>query len=130
MPSNVCVALRGSLAFRDLPRAYADAGILVFPTLADDWGMVVNEALASGVPVLGSRYAQAVEDLCVEGETGWMFRPDQGDEMERALDAALDTSPEALDEMRRAARERVATLTSETAANVMYEAVVHALERR
>ena len=130
MPENVRVSLRGPLAFGDLPEAYAKAGILAFPTLADDWGMVVNEALAMGVPVLGSRYAQAVEDLCVDGETGWTFRPDAGHEMENALEAALSASPETLNHMRRAARQRVSDLTPASAADIMHEAVLHALEDR
>ena len=52
-------------------------GVLVFPTLADEWGLVVNEALAAGVPVLGSLYSQAVEELVRDGENGWTFRPDR-----------------------------------------------------
>ena len=129
MPGNVRHRLRGSLRFEELPDAYANAGILVFPTLADDWGMVVNEALAAGVPVLGSRYAQAVDDLCVDGINGWTFRPDAGNEMETALDAALAVSAEKLNEMRRAARERVANLTPQSAADILCEAVQHALRQ-
>ena len=100
MPANVQLRVQPAIPYHALPDAYLNGGILVFPTLADEWGMVVNEALAAGVPVLGSRYAQGVEDLCVEGVNGWLYRPDVGDEMRRALDAAMATSWEELNTMR------------------------------
>ncbi len=89
--------------------------------------MVVNEALAAGMPVLGSRYSQAVEDLCVEGVSGWLYRPDVGNEMRQALETALGTSWEDLNTMRRAAREAVSSVTPEWAADVLCEAVARAL---
>ncbi len=92
--------------------------------------MVVNEALASGLPVLGSVYSQAVEELCVEGETGWQFRPDARGEMEQALQRALETPVERLNEMRFAARARAAEITPQNSAERMVEAMKAALNRQ
>jgi Glycosyl transferases group 1 len=128
MPENAQVKVHPPIPYDDLPKAYLNAGILVFPTLADEWGMVVNEALAAGVPVLGSRYAQGVEDLCVEGVNGWLYRPDQPEEMRRALDSALSTSWEDLNRMRRAGREAVAGVTPQWVAEVWTEAIARALQ--
>jgi glycosyltransferase involved in cell wall biosynthesis len=127
MPENVQLQIRGAVPFEKLPDAYRNGGILAFPTLADEWGLVVNEAFAAGMPVLGSRYSQAVEDLCVEGVNGWLFRPDVGNEMRQALETALGTSWEQLNTMRRAAREAVSGVTPEWAADVLCEAVSRAL---
>ena len=52
---------------------YSEAGALVLPTLADQWGMVVGEALASGLPVIGSIASQAVTEIVEENVTGWTF---------------------------------------------------------
>ena len=57
---------------RDLPGIYASADVFVFPTLEDVWGLVVNEALAAGLPALCSVHAGCVEDL-VPGR--WRFDP-------------------------------------------------------
>ena len=78
--------------------------ILAFPTLADDWGLVVTEAMASGLPVLGSIYSQAVEELVRDGESGWLFRPDSSDDVEAKLNSALTTSAERSRDMGAAAR--------------------------
>lgn len=47
------------------------AGVLVLPSRNDSYGMVVAEALASGVPVLISEMVGA-KDLVTEGRTGWI----------------------------------------------------------
>ncbi len=42
---------------------FARSDFLVFPTLEDVWGLVVNEALWAGLPVLASRYAGCAQEL-------------------------------------------------------------------
>jgi glycosyltransferase involved in cell wall biosynthesis len=60
----------GEVDYADLPAVYGGADILVFPTLADEWGVVTNEALAAGLPVLGSVYSQAVDELIQDDVNG------------------------------------------------------------
>src|SRR2546423_6196921 len=111
-----------SVAYEKLPDVYALAGILVFPTLADEWGVVVNEALAAGLPVLGSRYSQAVEELVMDGVTGWTFRPDRGTEMYAALERAMSAPDAQLEEMRRMGRKRIQVLRPEFGAECFLRA--------
>jgi glycosyltransferase involved in cell wall biosynthesis len=115
-PTNLSLRFLGKRSFHELGEVYGQHGVLVLPTLSDEWGMVVNEAMTAGMPVLGSRYSQAVTELCVEGETGWTFRPDHDDELVDAIDATLNTSVDRLNEMRSACREKVAPITPEYAA--------------
>jgi hypothetical protein len=110
-PPNLSIKLLGHVPYDRLPEVYAQSGLLVFPTLADEWGMVVVEAMASGLPVLGSAYSQAVDELVVDGKTGWTFRPDQRSEVKAAIHRALSESSEELDRFGLAARQRVRTLT-------------------
>jgi len=68
------VILAGFLNQSQMPDAYAAADVLVLPSDAGEtWGLVVNEAMASGRPALVSRAAGCCEDLVVEGETGAAF---------------------------------------------------------
>ena len=106
---------------------YARASILALPTLSDEWGLVVNEAMAAGMPVLGSVYSQAVEDLCVEGQNGWRFRPDAPGEIDAAIERALATPPDELEAMRNRARETVEHLTPEYVADRFVDAIRAAL---
>jgi glycosyltransferase involved in cell wall biosynthesis len=113
-----------------MPEIYADAGVLAFPTLADEWGLVVNEAMAAGVPVLGSRYSQAVEELVDDGRTGWTFHPDRHDECVAAIDRALTAPEEDLAVMRHACRERIAAFSYEAVAERMVGAIAFARAQR
>jgi glycosyltransferase involved in cell wall biosynthesis len=69
----------------ELPAYYALAACFVHPALQDQWGLVVNEAMACGLPVLVSRAAGCAADLVAEGENGWTFDPTSVDEMAAAL---------------------------------------------
>ena len=111
MPKNVRIHMFAKVEYDQLPAAYQARGILVLPTLHDEWAMVVNKALAAGMPILGSLYSQAVEDLCVDGVNGWTFRPDVEREMDRAINAALTTTCDDLNVMRRAAKRSIAGVT-------------------
>jgi glycosyltransferase involved in cell wall biosynthesis len=57
-----------------LPRWYAGAGAFVHPALEEPWGLVINEAMASGLPVICSRTTGAAE-LVEEGVSGFLFDP-------------------------------------------------------
>ncbi len=118
----------GNVPYALLPQVYGQAGILVFPTLGDVWGLVVNEAMAAGLPVLGSVYSQAVTELVDDGVHGWTFRPDHPDEFDTALAQVLSTPLELLEQMRRAVRERIRPVTPEATAAVFVEAITYVLQ--
>ncbi len=121
--NSLNVRFVGSVPYSELRSVYASAGILVLPTLCDTWGLVVNEALAAGLPVLGSDLSQAVVELIVEEHNGWKFRPDRAEEFDAVLERALGTSADVLDKMREAARSSVSALTPEYAADRIVTAV-------
>ncbi len=57
-----------------LPDAYAASDVLVLPSdSGETWGLVVNEAMASGRPAVVSRAAGCSADLVVEGKTGYSY---------------------------------------------------------
>jgi glycosyltransferase involved in cell wall biosynthesis len=116
LPNNLVISFLGKINYSDLPPCYAKAGIFVFPTLGDEWGLVVNEAMMTGLPVLGSIYSQAVEELVEDGLNGWTFTPDAPPSLHRALDVIMTTSDAHLEEMRIQARRTASKLTPEYAA--------------
>jgi glycosyltransferase involved in cell wall biosynthesis len=129
-PPNLKLVFLGNVDYQELPAVYADAGIFVLPSLADNWAVVVNEAMAAGLPVLGSTYAQAVSELVQDGRNGWTFRPDAGDEMFEALDRCMLMTPEELDTMRLQARASAARLTPDYVASLIEHAILSVAERQ
>jgi glycosyltransferase involved in cell wall biosynthesis len=108
---NLSLKFLGSVSYGELPAIYAQCGGLVLPTLADEWALVVNEGLASGMPVLGSYYSQAVQDLVVDGENGWVYRIDHLEEVRAAVAKFLAADETMLTAMRARAQASVAHLT-------------------
>jgi glycosyltransferase involved in cell wall biosynthesis len=55
---------------------YSLADILVLPTITEDegFGIVLLEAMANGIPVVGSNIG-GIPEVIVDGETGFLFEP-------------------------------------------------------
>jgi glycosyltransferase involved in cell wall biosynthesis len=68
--SRLSVDFAGYLRQEDLPERYAAARLLLFPTEVDPWGVVANEACATGTPVVTCEAAGAAGDLVVHGDNG------------------------------------------------------------
>jgi len=69
------VHLPGFVQYRDLPAYYALADVFVHASTAEQWGLVVNEAMATGLPVIVSNRCGCVPDLVAEGKNGLTFDP-------------------------------------------------------
>ena len=110
LADRLCLA--GPRVGKDLDAAYAAADVLVLPSRAESYGMVVTEALARGLPVIGSDVGGVAEALGVGADgarPGLLVPPDEP----RALAAALRDwlgDAELRGSLRRTARERRATL--------------------
>jgi len=79
------------LGFKDwaqLPSYYAAADLLVVPSRSDQWCLVVNEAMASGLPVLATRKLGAAQDLILEGRTGFVVPENDAEALASAIDRA------------------------------------------
>jgi glycosyltransferase involved in cell wall biosynthesis len=124
LPANLKTLFPGACRYEDLPAVYGQAGIFVLPSFADTWAVVVNEAMAAGLPVLGSLYAQAVRELVRDGREGWTFEPDRAEQMYGAIDRMMQTSLVELDRMRVSAQRRALELTPEAAAEFIDAAIV------
>jgi glycosyltransferase involved in cell wall biosynthesis len=72
---------------QEMPSVYHSGDIFVFPTLEDVWGLVANEAVLSGLPVLCSRHAGCAAELF---ERRNIFDPQNPREFRDKLRAALD----------------------------------------
>ena len=60
-------------ALEDLPSFYALAEAFVLPSQSEEWGLVVNEAMACGIPVIVSSRCGCAADLAHHGINGYQF---------------------------------------------------------
>ena len=76
-----CVQMPGFKQYEELPGYYAGAGAFIHASTTEQWGLVVNEAMASGLPVLVSNRCGCASDLVREGQNGWTFDPTSEEQM-------------------------------------------------
>lgn len=69
------VVMPGFKQYADLPAYYGLAKAFVHASLTEQWGLVVNEAMASGLPVIVSKQCGCSRDLVRHGENGFQFDP-------------------------------------------------------
>jgi len=69
------VHLPGFKQYTELPSFYALAKVFVHASTVEQWGLVVNEAMASGLPVLVSDRCGCALDLVKDGVNGFNFDP-------------------------------------------------------
>ena len=103
------IAFAGNRQVDELPKFYASACCFVLPSTCEPWGLVVNEAMASALPVLASKACGCAQDLVVPGKTGFVFNPDDESELAELMHRVA-THHQERTEMGRAAQEQVKSM--------------------
>lgn len=111
----------GFVSQADLPRYYAAAEMLLFPTLLDPWGVVANEACAAGIPVITCPNAGVADDLILNGYDGFVVELDAAAWAERAWTLLSDRT--LLDVFSRNALTKVQDYNYKAAAKGIVDAV-------
>jgi len=97
----------GFLNQGEIPAAYAAADALVLPSdSGETWGLVVNEAMACGLPAIVSDEVGCGPDLVERGRTGFVFPLDDVRALAQLM-ATLAEAPHQANAMGQSARERV-----------------------
>jgi glycosyltransferase involved in cell wall biosynthesis len=86
-PGVVCFP--GFAQREDLAGLYALAEALVLPTHSDPWGLVVNEAMACGLPIIVSNVAGCSVDLVEDGWNGYVVPPRDSEKLRVAIDSLI-----------------------------------------
>lgn len=112
-----------------LPPYYALASCLVLASVSEPWGLVVNEAMACGLPVLVSERCGCVPELCREGENGYRFAPDSTDGLAELM-VRMSSDGEQLSAFGEASRRIIASFTPQIWAEKFKTSILAAMKRR
>ncbi len=77
----------------EMPAAYAAADALVLPSHHETWGLVANEALACGRPVIVSHFCGCAPDLAADGKAGRVVLLGDIDSIAAAIGAIIEQPP-------------------------------------
>lgn len=78
----------GHITDQDLPGVYENCTVFVMPSIAELQSIATMEAMASGRPVIGAD-AMALPHLVHDGDNGYLFPPDNSDELAKRLELVL-----------------------------------------
>src|SRR5262249_17391826 len=97
----------GFLNYDRLSARYAPADAPSLPSLSEEWGLVCNEAMSFGLPVVVSDRVGAAPDLVVPGETGFVYPSGDSAALCRALKSAEEMTRRDRGRVFRAVTDRI-----------------------
>lgn len=109
------VQYAGFQAPENLPEYFSQADAFVLPSRYDGWGVVVNQALGAGLPVICSDAVGAGLDLVEENVNGLRFPSENLDELERCM-RQVASSPGVTWTWGEASRQKALALSPEVGA--------------
>jgi glycosyltransferase involved in cell wall biosynthesis len=111
-----------------LPAVYTSADVMVLPSEYEPFGVVVNEAMCCGCPVLASDQVGAARDLVAPVAPQFVFSCGDTDALAAVLKGALNV-PDQLQSVARAGREHIRTWSPEANIAATVEAIRTAVTR-
>ncbi len=120
-PGMVCFP--GFAQREDLAGLYALADVLVLATHSDPWGLVVNEAMACGLPIIVTNVAGCSASLVENGWNGFVVAPKDSEKLSEAIDSVV-RQPELRQQMSVRSLERIRNYSPEACANGLAAAAI------
>ena len=114
--SEVKIHIMGWKNYEELPSYYGLASGFILPSVSEPWGLVVNEAMASGLPVLVSSKCGCLPELCLKGVNGFEFDPYKCDEITNAMLILSSLNSEELKQMGEASHKIIQNYSPDTMA--------------
>jgi len=111
---------------RAMPAVYRLGDIFVLPSRGpgETWGLALNEAMATGRPVIASDKVGGARDLIAHGVTGWKFESGNLPQLTELIKRTLTCDPRILGQMGAAAERESARWSVEAAARGIESAVL------
>jgi 1,2-diacylglycerol 3-alpha-glucosyltransferase len=123
------VVLPGFRQYDELPTFYGLARAFVHASTTEQWGLVVNEAMAAGVPVIVSERCGCAPDLVRDGVNGFTFDPFNVEELAGLMQRVAAMTDGERDAMGAAGRRIIADWGPERFADGLMLAVEAAMRR-
>lgn len=124
------ISFQKGVSWQRVPEYLALSDILVLPSYSEPWGLVVNEAMACGLPVLVSDKCGCAIDLVRTGENGFIFSPKNLEELTNLLIKFMDMSEIDLKRMGKISEQIIKDYSPENVSREMYEGFVSMFDVR
>ncbi len=107
-------------AWYDVPKILALGDVFILPSYSEPWGLVVNEAMACGMPVIVSNKCGSACDVVKEGGNGYTFDPYNLPELTNILSKFVE-EPDIIVPFGKMSKEIIKRYSPQQVAEEMYE---------
>ena len=115
------------LQVSELVDYYKNASAFILPSYFDNWGLVVNEAISSGLPCIVSQNCGCAVDLIKNNETGFVFNPNKDYELKNCMKKVENLTKEEKLKMVTLARTNLKNFDLDTFSNNLKKAIVFSI---
>jgi 1,2-diacylglycerol 3-alpha-glucosyltransferase len=122
-----CIHLPGFLQQDEMLPYFAHAGCFVHASIKEQWGLVVNEAMAAGLPILVSNRCGCFEDLVLEGINGFGFDPENAQQLTNLMLTVSSQKKLDLSAMGQASLQHIQKYSPDYFAQNLIQAVEYAI---
>lgn len=106
----------GSKTWQQIPQYLTLADVLVLPSKSEPWGLVLNEAMVCGLPIIVSDACGSAIDLVDQGQNGFTFENNNVQSLYQCLQYFME-NPNELSKMGKLARQKIQNFNLDYAAN-------------
>ncbi|MES2519789.1 MAG: glycosyltransferase family 4 protein [Bacteroidota bacterium] len=121
------VSFQKGVSWQQVPEYLALSDVLVLPSYSEPWGLVVNEAMACGLPILVSEKCGCAIDLVKNGKNGFTFSPYNIEEMSSLLLKFINQEVD-LEQMGKVSKQIIQEYSPENVAKEMYDGYVQVVK--
>ena len=114
----------------ELPTYYKNAKALILASSTDQWGLVVNEAMASGTPCIVSKNCGCYIDLIKNSNTGWGFDPSKEKELAFLLKKVESLSNLELEKLKKNIKEKISHFSLQDYADAVKKSTYKSLSNK
>ncbi len=107
-------------AWYDVPKILALGDVFILPSYSEPWGLVVNEAMACGMPVVVSNKCGSAIDVVKEDQNGYTFDPHSVAELIQVLNKFVE-EPDKINIFGKKSKEIIKRFSPEQVAQEMYD---------
>jgi len=126
---NICqkekvgdVYFSGHVEVDQMPKMYGLANLFVLPSTEETWGLVINEAMASGLPIITANKVGASVDLVKNGENGYVVKGGNVNELYKAMKKIVE-NPMLLSKMGKRSQSLIKNFGPDSAAKGFLKAI-------
>lgn len=121
LPNDHSILLQDWVSYNKLPELYASASCFILPSIFEPWGLVVNEAMAAGLPIIISNQCGCKPDLLKDN--GWSFDAHNQEQLVQTLNLLDAASPEELRDKGNHSKDIIKSYSTHTWANKLYKLI-------